>query len=356
MPEKFTMPSAETKNYREANHKQLRDFILTMLENTAEERKAWFKPDRSSIEGFERSIAGYRSEFLASIGYPPAHSPVETKQTTTYLGEDDEITVYRAYAAVCEGLDCYSLIMKPKMPGPRPLLIAVHGGGGCPDTICDMDRTGNYNGAGRDFARAGYIVCAPMLLFRPFVDGDASGIPPQSRAYMDRLCHAAGTRLTSVEMLKISRTIDAMLLREDVLKGGVSIAGLSYGGYYALMCAAAETRIETVYSSCIFGDHIRYMLRGDRADTEFVWHDSERRFSFAEIAALVCPRRLIIEAGQGDAVIPIDATRRIVPFVRQLYEDLGVGERLHYVENGSSHEFMLRDTLGLMKPGDGRRI
>ncbi len=345
MAQPFTMPASETKNFREANYRQMRDFVLRLVQRTGEERRAWFQPDRSSLPAFERSIEGYREEFMRSIGYPVPHSPAAGRTQTAFLGEDDCMSVHRAFVPVCEGLDCYCLLLIPKTPGPHPLMMTLHGGGGCPDMVCDMAHTSNYNGAGRAFAKAGWFVCAPMLMFRPFVDGEQTSITPQTRGYLDRMCHASGTRLTCIEMFKIIRCIDEMLARPDVQNGRCAIAGLSYGGYYALMCAAVDKRIALAYDSCCFSDHMQYMLDGDRADTEFVWHDSERRFSFSEIGALVCPRPLIVEAGQGDAVFPIAATRKIVPGLAALYEQLGVGDRFHYVENGGTHEFVLGETM-----------
>jgi predicted acyl esterase len=78
--------------------------------------------------------------------------------------------------------------------------------------------------------------------------------------------------------------------------------GLSYGGMYTLYTAAADTRIKAAVSSCWFND--RY---------EYNWEDwtyfNGGRFLDAEVADLILPRKLYIEAGLHDELFTANAAR-----------------------------------------------
>ncbi len=344
MAEPFRMPAEATRSYREANAAQMRGFIAELTRRAGDTRAAFFAPRTDSLAHFQHDADALRLLFRENIGYPPNIPLLPPSYREQHLGEDDQLTVSRLSVSVAEGLDCECLLMTPKK-GRAPLMIALHGGGGCPDTVCGTDQTAIYHAAGRVLACAGYTVCAPLLLFRPYADGADSCVHPAERRYLDALCTACGTRVSSIEALKILRCIDALQAHPGVTPGPCGIAGLSYGGYYALLCAALDTRIAVTYCSCIFGDHLRYMTRGDYPVSEFVWWQSEKSFAMPEYAALVCPRRLIIEAGLGDQGFPVNNAREQAGRVRRCFEELGLSDRFHYVEHPGGHEFGLGEAM-----------
>ena len=122
-----------------------------------------------------------------------------------------------------------------------------------------------------------------------------------NREFLYRSAFELGRHLIGYEVQKVLALIDA--LKAKRLIGGQKIAVFGYGegGMIALYAAALDPRIEAVCVSGYFGD------RND------VWRQPVDRnvfglleqFGDAEIASLIAPRSLIVEASKGpDVVIP----------------------------------------------------
>lgn len=331
-----------TRAFREANYHQLQDYMRTLLrEGDAARRKL-------AEELTWESQQQLRSRLLDQIGYPPpvAEEPDYRQQEETLLLEEDGLSFYRLLIHVAQGLDCYGILIRPSTPGPHRLCMLLHGAVGCPEMITGLHMTANYYDAGKKLAKRGFLVFAPLTLFRPYVDGELSNIPGDAREVLDRGLRAADTTLIAVELYKIRRSTDVLLARSDVIPGSAAIAGLSFGGFYTLLTAAADTRFDTIYSSCFFTDQMALYERGiDRGLGEFVWPGSNWGCSSLELALLCLPRRLILENGIGDASFPIDNARRAAQRVREVAQRLGCEENLHFVEFNGQHEFGLSEAL-----------
>lgn len=333
-----------TKAFREANYRQLQQFIQDCLNEAEALRHGRTFPELASLEQL-------RGNLLKDIGYPPPVQKEENRlPSETLLLEEDGLRFYRLTIHVGKGLECYGILVKPEQDEPHPLCMLLHGASGCPEMITGLHLTANYYDAGKVLAKQGWMVYAPMTVFHPYLDGEQSCIPNDARLRMDRLLRSLDTSLVAVEMWKILRSLDVLLQRPDVLPGRAGIAGLSFGGFYTLLCAAADKRFDPVYASCIFADQFPlFQERADLSLSEFIWPGSALRCSFAELAALSCPRRLILESGVGDALFPIENVRAEASRVRQIYETLGSGGKFHYVEHDGQHEFGLDEALRSFK-------
>ena len=123
--------------------------------------------------------------------------------------------------------------------GRAPLLVAQHGGGGCPEAICDFDTRVNYRGFGPEAVRRGYIVWAPLVLMQVTYGGDPE--PKTDRRYLDRRARLVGTSIVGIEVHKIMAGVRALRdAREEIDGRRIGMTGLSYGGYYTLYAHAAE--------------------------------------------------------------------------------------------------------------------
>ena len=326
-----------TKAFREANYHQINQYVRFLLEKAGRER---------TIPGRLEELPALREALCREIGYPPYFR--ETRQAPfpeTLLAEEDGLQFYRLIIPVAEGLDCYGILIKPQGTGPHPLCILLHGAVGCPEMITGLHMTANYYDAGKVLAKEGWMVYAPLTMFRPILDGDASIIPQDARLRANLQLQAADTTLVALELLKIRKATDVLLRRPDVIPGRAGIAGLSFGGFYTLLCAATDQRFDPIYSSCFFADQLPvFRMREDLSLSEFVWRGSGK-IGCRELALLCCPRRLILEAGVGDALFPIDNVRKETAWVRQAYETLGHGDSFRFVEHSGQHEFGLSEAL-----------
>lgn len=341
------IPPEWTKPYRDANYAQLHQFTDDLLNRAAQERQAeqaWWLQDPQKLQG---KLGQLRQAMMRDLGYPPPMEPEPNSlPAETLIAEEDGLRFYRLVFHIAHGLDSYGILVKPATPGPHRLCVLLHGASGCPEMITGLHVTANYYDAGKRLARDGWMVYAPLMVFPAYVDGENTTVPQDGRLQLDRLLHAADTSLVALEMAKIIRSTDLLLKRPDVMPGRAAIAGLSFGGFYTLLCAAADQRFDPVYASCFFADQISVFREQPNTHLgEFVWAGSALRGSCTELAIACCPRTLILETGVGDPLFYIEKVRREVPRVQQIYACQGAAHKFHYVEHNGQHEFGLGEAL-----------
>ncbi len=235
---------------------------------------------------------------------------------------------------------CYGLYMRPRdLDGKAPLIVAQHGGSGCPEAVCDLDTRDNYHHFGPEAVRRGYILWAPYLLMQVSYGGDPA--LEQDRRFLDRKARLVGTSVVGIEVHKISEGLRSILrVRDEIDSDRVGMVGLSYGGYYTLYTMAADLQVRAGVCSGYFrvpSGPPRSVDPVKGADVRFF--NLLNRFGPAQVAGLICPRPLMVQHGVEDSVISIDGTRRGVPHARAHYERLGIGDRFVYQEHAGAHEF-----------------
>src|SRR5262249_47475982 len=240
-----------------------------------------FKPNYSSLNAYEASVRPLRAEFERSIGSPPPGRAEGDAPQLTRIGEDSLGTYYRASFPVLAGVHAVGIYIIPKeMKGKAPLLISMHGGGGSPE-VALFHGGSNYHDMVRGGVKRGYVVWAPTHLFR------AEGYPADIRDRIDERLRLVGTSLTAVEIWKITRSLDFILKRPEVDPKRVGMVGLSYGGYYALVTPALDTRIQASVSSCYFGvQEYRYEKDELSVPSDFRFMDRFTLFREPELAAM----------------------------------------------------------------------
>ena len=150
----------------------------------------------------------------------------------------------------------------------------------------------------RRLAESGCRVAIPFLIDRrkgePKVDWDPQrGRNLSNREFLHRAAFEMGRTLAGYEVVKVLAAVDR--LRFEAPERPVGVLGWGEGGRLALYAAALDPRIG---ATCVSGYY------GPR---ERVWEEPlDRnvfglldRFGDAEIAALVAPRALVVEAAKG---------------------------------------------------------
>jgi dienelactone hydrolase len=295
---------------------------------------ALFTPDYTSPRAFVASAAKLKKKFAESIGYPPPGPRGDDAASFVKIGEDDLGIYYRAQIPVVAGVHAEGIYIVPKgVKGKVPLVISMHGGGGSPE-VALFHGGSNYHDMVRGAVKRGYPVFAPQHLF------NAAGYPPDIRNRIDERLRLVGTSLTAVEIAKITRSIDVLVKRPEIDSKRIAMVGLSYGGYYSLVVPALEPRIKVVVSSCYFGvQEFRYAADELSIPSDFRFADRFSLLRDPEIAALICPRPLMIQAGKNDDPSHRDMGIRLFPDVAAYYAALGLGDRFRFDLFNGGHEF-----------------
>ena len=310
------------------------DAYIESQKNDRGRLHALFTPNYSSPKAFEASAKKLRQAFMQSIGYPPPGKPNAEAPTFTQIGEDSIGTYYRAKIAMLPSVHAEGIYIVPKgLKGRAPLVIAMHGGGGSPE-VALFHGGANYHDMIRGGVKRGYIVFAPQHLFQ------ADGFPGDVRNRADERMRLVGTSLTAVEIAKITRSLDVLLKRPEVDAKRVAMVGLSYGGYYALVTPALDSRIKVAVSSCYFGvQEYRYGRDELGIPSDFRFPERFSLLRDPEIAALVCPRALEIQAGSHDDAEHRDMGVTLAPQAADYYKRLGRPDNFRFVLFEGGHEF-----------------
>ena len=292
-------------------------------------RSEYFRPDISSSEAYQLSLGPYRDRFRRLLGWPLTGDYDGTPEIRQeYVAEDELGRIFRVWIRALPEIEAYGLLFIPKSEGPFPLVISQHGGGGTPELCSNLFEPANYNDMSRRILRRQCAVFAPQLPmwkedFGPLID----------REGLDRQLKQLGGSTAALNVHLIRRSLDGLLAREDIDADRVGMMGLSWGGFYALVAPAIDTRIKVALSSCFFNDRYNYDL------SPAVWFDSAGYFLDAEIAFLVCPRPLYIEVGRRDDLFTVETARPEAQKVQAQYRKLEIESRFRYHEHEGGHEF-----------------
>jgi len=275
--------------HREEQWREMEAYTQRLGE-AAEEREP-YAADFSSEEAYLRTSEPLRELLRARTGYPPPGLGPAGEVRMEAVGEDRVAKYYRCWVEVTgapprtsetpeppeAALHAYGLYLVPQgLSAPAPLIFAQHGGGGTPETAI-FQGGANYHDMIRGAAARGYVVFAPHLVFNPFSDQAAdSPLPPGVRSRLDARLRLLGTSLTAVEVAKVSRALDALLLRPEI--------------------------------------------------------DPAR-------VALACPRPLQVQVGEEDAMFRVGDAQRLATRAAAYYDRLGVGERFEFVAFEGGHEW-----------------
>ena len=332
-PEYFNQKVADSNPLRTEQTRELDEYIQTIAADTSRFRKL-FQPDYSSSEAFEKSAEPLRQAFCDSIGYPPPGKRPTKPATFRQIGEDSIGTYFRAMFPILPGVHSEGIYIIPKsVKGKAPLMISMHGGGGSPE-VALFNGGANYNDMVRGAVKRGYVVYAPQHLFR------AEGYPTDIRRQIDDRMRLIGTSITAVEIAKITFAIDELIKRPEVDSDRIGMVGLSYGGYYAQVTPAIDTRIKVSVSSCYFGvQEGRYEKNELSVPSDFRFMNRLTLFNDAELVALICPRAHQIQAGSKDNASHRETGKSIAPRSAAFFEKLNLKHRFEHVVFEGGHEF-----------------
>jgi len=313
--------------------KELDGYILGQ-KASSERLSRLFQPDYSSPAAYVKSTDKLLKGFCQSIGYPPPGEPDREAPSFVKIGEDGIGTYYRVKISVLPGVHAEGIYIVPKgLKGKAPLIISMHGGGGSPE-VALFHGGANYHDMVRGGVKRGYVVFAPQHLF------SAQGYPGDIRNRIDSRMRLIGTSLTAVEILKITRSLDTLLKRPEVDAHHVGMVGLSYGGYYALVTPAVDRRIKVTVAACYYGvQEGRYTRDELSVPSDFQFPDRFSLYKDSELAALICPRALQIQAGTHDDSDHRDPGVLLAPISAVYYQKLGLSSQFEHRVLEGGHDF-----------------
>jgi len=293
----------------------------------------------------------WRAAFSARLldlmgGFPLERCPLETE-----ILEERECQGYLRQKVVLQtspGVWVPTYVLRPSEgSGPWRGMLCLHGHGRGKDDVVGVAETEeerkhiealNYNYA-EQFARRGYVTITP----------DARGFGERKEGYQFAGrdgCNVfflkyqlLGLNPLTLNVWDVMRCLDYLQERPEVEAERIGCVGLSYGGTLTLYAAALDERIKVAVVSCYLNLFKAYAFDLDNTCGSQTVPGLLRYGEMGEVAALIAPRPLLIEAGIKDGGFPLEATREAYAVVRRAYEAAGAPERLALDEFDGGHMF-----------------
>lgn len=324
-------------------------FLDRATRSATSDRDRNWSPDFSSANEYWRSVDANRERLKTILGVVdprlPAHA-IELAATTDRpakiaAGEGYEVLAVRWEAL--PGVFGEGLLLQPDSP-PRARIVAIPDASWSPEALVGIEGgISSQAQFARRLAENGCQVLVPTLIDRTAEWTGLRGVRESNlphREFLFRMSYELGRHVIGYELQKVLAAIDLFESRNREHEAPIGMIGYGEGGLLALYAAALDRRIASVVVSGYFQE--REGLWQETIDRN-VW-SLLAEFGDANVAGLIAPRRLTIEASQGPDVPgpppppgpnadraasgrlvspPIGSVRREFDRVRRIYEQLG---------------------------------
>ena len=363
----------------------IRQFLVKETAASIGQRDALWRRNFSSRRAYETSVAPNRERFQRVIGLMDKRIPYDKPELTTFWGDSEVVATgsgYGVYAVrwpVLQRVDGEGLLLEPSR-SPVARVVAL------PDADCSPEAlVGLAPGLqveaqfARRLAENGCLVLVPTLIDRENTWSGNDGINRFTdlphREFIYRMAYEMGRHIIGYEVQKVLAAVDWFSRREPALPVGV--IGYGEGGLLALYSAAADTRIDATVVSGYFQSRQNVW---DEPIYRNIW-TLLHEFGDAELASLIAPRCLIIEASRGPEISgpptandnrlkvaapgrlvspPLESVRNEVERAKLFVHKLDAGQRVALAVSGGDgqgkpgSENVLRRFLGML--GSNNRL
>jgi dienelactone hydrolase len=280
-------------------------FLDAELRRAITTREKLSSPDAQSRERFRKIIGAVdqrvspvEMSYDAAVGRP------------SLIAETPDYKVHTVRWSVFDGVDGEGLLLEPAQP-PVASFVVLPDADWSPEQIAGIapgvSPSAQY---ARLLAGRGCRVLVPVLIDRKDTWSGSTRFRftnQPHREFIYRMAYQMGRHIIGYEVQKTLAAID--WLAASAPAAPVGVAGYGEGGLVALYSAALDPRISGALVSGYFQPRERVF---DEPIYRNVW-GLLREFGDAEIAGMIAPRALIIEAGGGpvvDGPPPETKTRR----------------------------------------------
>jgi dienelactone hydrolase len=277
-------------------------FLLKQIEQAAKDREKKWKRDFSSPEAYEKSMAPYREKLAHVLGVRdkrhPAAAPelVTTVDQPALVGKGKTYDVFAVRWKAFGQVHGEGLLLLPRDRKFVASVVAIPDADVTPEQLCGLaEGVRPESQYARRLAESGCRVIVPTLISRHyearFWQRDkvrSGGAKMTNREFVYRSAFELGRHVIGYELQKVFAAVDWFAKDKDAKVG---VIGWGEGGMLALYAAALDTRVKAACVSGYFGPTDR---RWEQPIDRNVF-GLLNEFADAEVAAMVAPRRVVVE-------------------------------------------------------------
>jgi dienelactone hydrolase len=303
-----------------------------VLDRLYRQGRQWrFRHAPSTLPRWQEETRARLIELLGDLS--GESGPLELRRET--VEETPEYRRERLLYTVLPGVTVPATLLLPRhRTGPAPAILCPPGhGNGMSQVIDEADNA--YKGYPISLARAGFVCLVPEHLgFGERQDpGRQSG-----HDYYDHALNLLGLSSLGVMRHDLGRALDVLAALPEVDATRIGCWGLSLGGELTLLLAATDLRVRVAAISGFLSSYASSFLAMPRCPCGYA-PGLARYLEHADIAALIAPRPLWVEIGDGDSLFPYQATEAAIQELSVTYAIAGdEGTALTYHLFPGEHE------------------
>ncbi len=279
-----------------------------------------------TIADWKQRRGEYREQLFEMLGLSPRPKKTPLKPVVTGRVDHPEFTVENIQFQSRPGLYVTgNLYLPKKRTGRLPTILYVCGHGRVKKDGVSYGNKVHYQHHGGWFARNGYA----CLTIDTLQLGEIEGIHHGTYRYGKWWWNARGYSPAGVEAWNCIRALDYLQSRPEVDGERLGVTGRSGGGAYSWWVAALDNRIRVAVPVAGITDLENHVVDGCvEGHCDCMFQVNTFGWDYAQVAALVAPRPLLISNSDKDGIFPLDGVVRIHKQVRRIYELHGQGKNL----------------------------
>ena len=330
--------------------------LLKLTAESVEKRQAQWHRELSSPPAYEESVAPNRARFRKLVGLIDERVANPAPCIESAVGGPAVVAVgsgYKVYSVrwpVFAGVDGEGLLLEPAGT-PVARVVALPDADWSPENLVGLAAGIPAEAQfARRLAENGCLVLVPTLINRADTWSGSRELNRFTnmthREYIYRMAFEIGRHIIGYEIQRVLAAVDWFSQAKPARPMG--IFGYGEGGLLALYTAAADTRINATVVSGYFSSRQDVWLEPVYRN---VW-SLLQEFGDAELASLIAPRALIVEASRGPEIAgppparegraKSGASGRLVsPALAEVQAEierakkLGVGDHIAFVSSGN---------------------
>ncbi len=286
----------------------------------------------------------YRRQLGEMLGLDPMPARTDLKPVVTGRVDHPEFTVENLHFQSSPGLYVTANLYLPKkLTKPAPAILYVCGHAVVKTNGVSYGNKTGYQHHGAWFARNGYV----CLTIDTIQLGEIEGMHHGTHRFANWWWNARGYTPAGVEAWNGIRALDYLETRPEVDKTRFGVTGRSGGGAYSWWVAALDERVKVAAPVAGITDLKNHVVDGVvEGHCDCMFHVNSRGWDYAQIAALVSPRPLLICNTDKDSIFPLDGVARVHEKTRRIYDLHKAGGNLGLLITEGPH----KDTQDLQVP------
>ncbi|HSH93128.1 MAG TPA: prolyl oligopeptidase family serine peptidase, partial [Roseimicrobium sp.] len=300
--------------------------------------------DIRTLEDWKSKREEYRRQLFEMLGMSPMPEKTDLKPVVTGRVEHELFSVENLHYQSRPGLYVTANLYVPKGGKvPFPAILYVCGHGQVKSNGVSFGNKTSYQHHGEWFARNGYV----CLTIDTIQLGELEGVHHGTHRDGMWWWNARGYTPAGVEAWNSIRGLDYLQSRPEVDGNRLGVTGRSGGGAYTWWTVALDERVKVAVPVAGITDLHNHVVDGViEGHCDCMFQVNTYRWDYAQVAALVAPRPLLISNSDKDTIFPLDGVGRVHEKVRRIYELYGASTNLGLLITEGPH----KDTQDLQVP------